>query len=258
MNTRLSIMVFFLLTFPLQKAISQSSVTHEFGVVVGPLAFYSDYGERYDFDTNTGNTGIGVGLIYFLNYTYRSDAGYNVARRYLHDHFKVRGEIDFHKTSFEHFGRWVADDRTSFFADQLRAMSGSTTVIDFGGQIEYYPLSLRTFEYKETRIAPFVSFGLHFSYFNPEVKSSLGSLNSPVSTPDKYFNSFQQDPGTTFSVVASVGMRYKLDYQNDLLLDIRWQNYFSDWVDGLNPDAPENKANDWLFWVNIGYVYYLE
>jgi hypothetical protein len=44
------------------------------------------------------------------------------------------------------------------------------------------------------------------------------------------------------------------------MVDLRFQYYFSNWVDGLNPDPKiykENKANDWLVWFNFGYIYYL-
>jgi hypothetical protein len=39
-----------------------------------------------------------------------------------------------------------------------------------------------------------------------------------------------------------------------------FQYYFSNWVDGLNPNpdiCSENRANDWLVWLNVGYIYYL-
>jgi hypothetical protein len=50
------------------------------------------------------------------------------------------------------------------------------------------------------------------------------------------------------------------------MLEGRWHYYFSDWVDGLNPSlknngsvaVPENKANDWLYWISVGYIYYLD
>jgi hypothetical protein len=45
------------------------------------------------------------------------------------------------------------------------------------------------------------------------------------------------------------------------MIDLRFQYYFfSNWVDGLNPNPEiykENKANDWLVWFNVGYIYYL-
>ena len=45
------------------------------------------------------------------------------------------------------------------------------------------------------------------------------------------------------------------------MIDLRWQYYFSNWVDGLNPDPniyKENKANEWLVWLNFGYIYYIQ
>jgi hypothetical protein len=45
------------------------------------------------------------------------------------------------------------------------------------------------------------------------------------------------------------------------MLDLRGQYYFSDWVDGLNPDHnkyTENRYNDWLVWLNVGYILYIE
>jgi hypothetical protein len=45
------------------------------------------------------------------------------------------------------------------------------------------------------------------------------------------------------------------------MVDLRLQYYFSDWVDGLKPNPElykENKANDWLVWLNVGYIYYLQ
>ena len=60
-----------------------------------------------------------------------------------------------------------------------------------------------------------------------------------------------------WSMVTSIGVRYKLGILSDLMLDLRWQLYFSDWVDGLNHQLSFNKFNDWLIWLNFGYIYYL-
>jgi len=60
-------------------------------------------------------------------------------------------------------------------------------------------------------------------------------------------------------MVTSVGVRYKLGKLSDLMLDLRWQLYFSDWIDGFNHEIEEfNKFNDWLIWLNFGYIYYLD
>ena len=84
-----------------------------------------------------------------------------------------------------------------------------------------------------------------------------------LENPDNIFYDFtdgaiSNQSGTAWSVVASVGVRYKLTTLSDLLFDLRWQYYFTNWVDGLNHEKNiQDKANDWLVWFNFGYVYYL-
>jgi len=273
MNTRILLVVFLFFAVAKQQAFSQLGFSHEVGIITGPVAFYSDFGQRFDFETNTGNVGFGVGLVHYINFSYSADCNCYSRNTYFNDHFKIRSEIDYHKTNFEHLGEWVDPDRTSLIADQLRAMKGSTTVFDIGAQLEFFPLSIRDFAAGAYRIAPFGSFGIHWVSFDPEVYSELGPLNIGETTPDKYFGSFQQEGDSTWSIVMSTGIRYKLSPLSDLMLDARWQYYFSNWVDGLNPQqdfnekflgdgngipVPENKANDWIFWLNIGYIYYLD
>jgi len=267
MNTRYLLLVLLFVFLPNQEAYSQFGFSHEVGIITGPVVFYSDFGQRNNSETNLGNVGIGVGLIHYLNFSYRADCNCYSRDVYFNDHFKVRNEIDYHKTNFEHFGRWVEPQETGTFANQLRAMKGSSTVIDIGSQIEYYPLSIRDFASGDYKIAPFLSLGVHWVNFDPEVFSELAPLGSSTSTPIKYIGAFQQEGDSTWSVVASLGIRYKIGPVTDLMLDGRWQYYFSDWVDGLNPSlenndgaraVPENKANDWIYWLNIGFVYYIE
>ncbi len=266
MNTRILLLVFLLFAIAKQNAYSQLGFSHEIGVITGPVAFYSDYGQRLDTETNTGNVGFGVGIVHYLNFSYRADCNCYTRDKYFNDHFKVRSEIDYHKTNFDHLGEWVDPELTSITADQLRAMKGSTSVFDIGAQLEYFPLSIRDFAAGGYKIAPFGSFGVHWVSYDPEVYSELGALNTPLTTPPKYLNAFQQEGDSTWSLVMSAGIRYKLTQLSDLMLDARWQYYFSNWVDGLNPsfdnngvvDVPENKANDWIFWLNVGYIYYLD
>lgn len=265
MNTRLLLLVFFLFFLGKQEAHSQFGFSHEVGIITGPVVFYSDFGQRYDFETNSKNVGFGIGLIHYLNFSYRADCNCYTRDTYFNDHFKLRNELNFHKTNFEHYGEWVRPEKTSLMAKQLRAMSGSTTVVELGTQLEYFPFSIRDFAAGAYQIAPFISFGVHWVNYDPEVTSSRGQLNTPYSTPEKYMNAFQQEPASTWAVVGSVGIRYKLTHMSDLMLDSRWTYYFTDYMDGLNPSlenngtrpVPENKANDWIYWLNVGYIYYI-
>ncbi|UPQ80257.1 glutamate dehydrogenase [Flavobacterium azooxidireducens] len=242
---------------------AQFGFSHEVGAIVGPVAFQSDYGVRGDGETNFGNTGFGIGIIHYMNFSYRADCNCYATPTYFNDHFKVRSELSYNKTNLEHYGKWVDDNKTSIKAQQLRAMKGSTAVTNIGMQLEYFPLSIREFSSTPGKLAPFVSLGGQFSYFKPEAYSELGlGLGQLLEvTPVKYIDGVTNESGTVWSVVASVGTRYKLTVLSDLMIDLRWQYYFSNWVDGLNPNPQvytENKANDWLVWLNVGYIYYLD
>ncbi|WP_310993312.1 THC0290_0291 family protein [Aequorivita marina] len=265
MNTKFLLMVFLLLFFSKQEAFGQFDFSHEIGVIAGPVVFYSDFGQRKNFETNSNNVGYGVGIVHYLNFVYSND--FNIYNRYsyFNDHFKIRTEINYQQTELEHYGRWVSPDKTSLFADQLRAMRGSVLVVEIGAQLEYYPMSIRDFQANGNRWMPFLGLGMHYVYFNPEVSSTMGGLNTPITTPDKYYNSFQKNAGSTAALVGGVGLRYKLSKFTDLMLEGRWQYYFSDYVDGLNPTeenngmrpVPENKSNDWIYWLTVGYIYYI-
>lgn len=242
---------------------AQFGFSHEIGVIAGPVAFQSDYGERYDFSTNSGNTGYGIGLIHYLNFSYKAECNCYTPETYFNDHFKLRSELSYNKTQLQHFGRWVDPNKTSLTAQQLRAMKGSTAVTNIGMQLEFFPYSIRDFTATIGSWAPFISLGGQFSFYKPTSMSELGpGLGELLTvTPQKYIDAFDRKGGTTWSVVSSVGTRYKLTPLSDLMIDLRWQYYFSNWVDGLNPDPEiykENKANDWNVWLNFGYIYYLQ
>lgn len=242
--------------------------SHEIGVIAGPVAFQSDYGQRYDFDTNSGNTGLGIGIIHYLNFSYKAECDCFTPETYFNDHFKLRSELSYNKTELEHFGEWVEPNKTSLGARQLRAMTGSTAVTNIGMQLEYFPWSIRDFTARTGSFGPFISLGGQFSYYNAEASSTLGPLGTPLTTFPKYLTptggrpyGFSTESGTVWSVISSVGTRYKLSPLRDLMVDLRFQYFFSNWVDGLNPNPElykENKANDWLVWFNVGYIYYLQ
>ncbi len=240
---------------------AQYGFSHEVGVIAGPVAFQSDYGERHNYDTNFGNTGYGIGLIHYLNFSYKADCNCYTPETYFNDHFKLRSELSYNKTNLRHYGEYVEGDKKKLFNRQLRGMRGSTAVTNIGMQLEYFPLSIRDFTSTVGALAPFISLGGQFSFYDPEAYSTLGRLDTPATTPVKYFGATQNSSGTVWSVVGSVGTRYKLAPLSDLMVDFRLQYYFSNWVDGLNPNPsryPENKANDWLVWFNVGYIYYIQ
>lgn len=249
-------------------SVAQFDLSSEVGLIMGPVTMQSDYGERYNFDTNDGNTGFGIGIVHYLNFSYSAGSSYYTPETFWNDHFKLRTELSYSYTKLEHFGQWVDRDNGSLDVQQLRAHYGSASTLSAGMQLEYYPLSIRDFTATVGSFGPFVSLGAHYNYFNPTAKSELGPLGSPQTTFPKYLtpsdgkpHGFSNDPESTWSIVSSIGTRYKLAPLSDLLVDLRFQYYFSNWVDGLNPNPDiykENKANDWLVWFNVGYIYYID
>ncbi len=243
---------------------AQFGFSHEVGAFVGPVAFQSDFGERRDLSTNAGNTGFGVGLVHYMNFSYRAECNCYTPETYFNDHFKLRTEFSYTKTKLDHFGEY-ADKQNNAASAQLRAMDGEVKVTDVGMQLEYFPWSIREFTATNGAWAPFVGLGAHFNLYKPDVFTTTGNGKVSALTmpnwPKYYDGGVNTDGGSTWSIVSSVGSRYKLSELSDLFVELRWQYYFSNWVDGVSPDPkrfPENKSNDWNVWVNFGYIYYLD
>lgn len=259
MRKQLLLSVFFLFGFA-NNLFAQRGFSSEIGVIAGPVSFQSDYGERGEMGAYMGNTGFGIGFIHYVNLSY---IGYNHYKpeTYFDEHFKLRTEISYTKSKFQHYGRWVDNSNNSLGVQQLRAMRGETEIINVGLQLEYYLTNVHYFENTTGSYNPYFSVGAHCSFYNPKAYSLLGPLDNSITTLPKYIGATTNSSGSVMSIVGSVGTRYKLEPLSDLIFEVKMQYYFSDWVDGLRPDPTiytENKANDWLVWLNVGYIYYLD
>lgn len=243
---------------------AQSDLAHEIGIIAGPITLQSDFGERNNADTNINNTGIGIGLVHWLNFS-----AANSRDRYFPEHFKIRSELSFSRTNLRHFGEWVERKPNELFATQLRNMKGTSTLLGIGAQLEYSPFrSIHNFENSVGGISPYFSAGFLVSYYSAKLNSKLGDMTLPTVTPGKYLtpsdgraHGFSNETGIAVAATAGVGVHYKLTTMSDLMFETRFQMYSSDWIDGLNPNKQiytENKSNDWQVWFNFGYIYYLE
>jgi hypothetical protein len=268
MAKHISLIFFVLLGFSNNLIAQFDGFSQEVGVISGPIALQSDYGERNDLKTNVGNTGIGIGIVHYLNFSFDASCNCYTKPSYFNDHFKLRSEISYGYIELKHFGRWVDKNDGSVSVEQLKGMRAVTRLFNVGIQLEYFPFSVREFTVNEGSFGPYISFGAQFSYYNPETYSLMGPLGSPNYTYPNYLapsdgkpHGYTSDPGSVLSVVSSVGTRYKLSPLADLLVDVRFQNFNSNWVDGLNPNPDlykGNRSKDWLVWFNVGYIYYLQ
>ena len=243
---------------------AQSSLAQEVGIIFGPSTFQSDFGQRNNFDTNIGNTGFGIGIVHFINFSAN-----NNRESFFTEHFKVRSELSFNQTKLEHFGEWVDIEKKKNLVQHLRGMHGTSTLVNLGAQLEFSPfMKIHDFENTIGSFSPYISLGFQVSYYRTKVESRLGTLGLPLTTYPKYLTpsdgrqfGFSNENGLVLSGTIGAGVHYKLTTMSDLMFEIRYQGYASDWVDGLNPNKDiykENKSNDSQVWFNAGYIYYLE
>ena len=70
---------------------AQLGFSHEVGAFVGGVAFQSDFGIRKDFETNAGNTGFAVGLVHYMNFSYRKGCPTCTQKQFtfFNDHFSA-------------------------------------------------------------------------------------------------------------------------------------------------------------------------
>jgi len=222
----------------------------EVGVFTGPVFFKSDYGERGNFENFEKNNGYTIGASYYLS-TINNYQG-------LKDNFKLRLELFYTKADFKHYGKYVDATSTSLFGDQLRGMYGSTSFTSIGFQVEYYPFKTDDYD-RGSLFSPYLSLGPHINYVSVTSRSTLGELGTYITTPQKYMDGYRNGAMTVASVTGAIGTRFKLSDYHSLFTELRAQYFFSDWVDGLNPNKAiysENKSNDWCVGVNLGYIYY--
>jgi len=163
----------------------------------------------------------------------------------------------------KHYGEWV--EKPSLTSQQLKAMRGSTQLLNLGFQLEYNFKHIHDFENTIGSFNPYISLGPQVSYYTATATSTLGTMEENV--PKKYLepsdghpHGYSNESKAVFSGTLNLGTRYKLTTMSDLILDMRAQYFGSDWVDGLNPNPnsfKENRRNDWLTFVGLGYIYYL-
>jgi hypothetical protein len=258
---KLKIFILFLLIGLPHNSFSQFGITHEVGVIAGRVEFRSDYGQKDDSKTNLSNQGFGIAIVDYMNFSYTDNVN-----DYFKEHFKVRSELSYSKTNLKHYGEWV--EGNGQFATKLKGMRGSSQLINLGMQLEYNFFHIHDFENTIGGWAPYIGLGPQISYYTATATSTLGEMSDPNVTSIKYSrpsdgrpHGYSNESKAVFSATLNLGTRYKLTSMSDLILDMRAQYFGSDWVDGLNPNkdlSPENKGNDWLTFVGLGYIYYFD
>lgn len=223
----------------------------EIGIMAGPVFLKSDFGERGDIDNFTKNNGFTVGGFYYMTFIEDFES--------IRENFKMRLEASYTSVELQHYGKYVDNPSNSLFTRQLRAMKGKTSMGTFGVQVEYFPNKVDDYNRGGSPFSPFLGAGVQLNAYTTEVSSELGRIGNLSTTPKKYMDGYKNDDGMAVSLSASAGTRFKIGDYHALVAEMRLQYYFSDWVDGLNPNNKvytENKSNDWSAGILLGYIYY--
>lgn len=243
----------------------RSKKTHEVAIAIGLSDFTTDYGQRFDNKSNLGaNFGFGFGILHYLTFTdYRYR--WNHQTSYWAEHFKIRSELSYHTSELEHYGKWVKIIN-GVNGEKLRAMNGKARTFNIGSAVEFHFVDVNDFGSRRDpnlKWSPYVSLGAMVTFYNPDVntrygdgnwKDNYGLLFSKWAGPDRA----RDTKGITMAATLGVGTRYKLGEYSDLFVEWKYYYFFSNWVDGLNArDDVANKFVDWLVWLHVGYVYYL-
>ena len=233
--------------------------THDVGFHIGTSTMQTDYGVRNNFLSSYGNSAISMSFTHTLHF-FNKDPRWNADHK-IWSYLALRSELNIiTNKEFQHYGEFVNEN--SIGGEQLRAMTGATSVISVGFQLEYYLKCLKDFIYpwSDVKWNPYILAGLQYSMYNNTLSSTLGDWEQDISIlPAKWRTPGAIDigPGTTFAGTFGGGIRYKFRPKIDFNLQFNWQFFFSDAVDGLQADVVENKNNEWLLNLQFGIIYHL-
>lgn len=240
---------------------SQSRYSHEMGISFGIASFQTDFGERHDFPSANAAT-FTAGVSHYLKF-FGSQYSWRNASSYFSEHFKLKTEFNYmHNSKIEHEGSYAVGPGE--IATKLRRMTGEITLYNLGTNLEFYFFELEDYSSyfrSSGTVNPFISVGLHYSFYDPDIKvdgTSLEGLEEPFTDliPKWQNNAIYLEEDGTFGASLGAGIRYNID-NFDLVLDGRWQHFFSDKVDGLDDTSPVSGSdyNDTLIMINVGVVY---
>lgn len=227
----------------------RSSYYQEIGVMSGPVFFQGDFGEKGASKNITSNVGVSGSIVYYVSLDNNN--------RGLERNFKVRFDATLMAVSLNHYGKF-AESNTDF-GQKLRAMQSDVKVSNVGFQLEYYPFEID--DYSKSILSPYLASGFQINAYSANATSTLGSIGNSNTVPTKYVDGFKDSSGIALSMTGALGVRYKVSPSGALVLEGQFRYYFSDWIDGMNPDPniyKENKNNDFAVTIQIGYVYYLD
>lgn len=224
---------------------------HEIGISISAVSIQSDYGEKGDFASTYGNIGFGAGLSYYVSFG-EYQKRWNDKTDFLKSHFRAKLETNYIQSNFIHRGNRI--EVATEDAIKSAALTGSTKIYNFGGQLEYTFFEIT----EENKFEPYLAIGGYYVLYDPELTSKLGDWkDNPSLLPTDYQNGgihLQKDK--TQSITFGLGTRYRIN-NFTMMYEVKWQRFLTDNIDGFAPLTGSNKSQDWLFMIQIGAIFKL-
>jgi hypothetical protein len=108
---------------------------------------------------------------------------------------------------------------------------------------------------------PFFTFGFKYSFYTNGVTSELGDWNKDRTLLPTWYseeNTLDIGAGEALSVCSGIGIVGRISSNIDLVTQVSYQYFFSDSIDGLNPNKVDGtNFNEYSINIEFGIIYQL-
>jgi len=222
MKKVLPLIIAFIALLYSEASFSQSRFSHEVGATFGIASYQTDFGQRNDFPSANAAT-MTFGVTYYLKF-FGSQYSWRSGSSYFSSHFKL-------KTEFNFMNNKTIRHEVDYNDDRMKSMTGQIQMYNIGTNLEFYFFDMEdyaSYYRNDNKLNPFINVGIHYSFYNPDILFNGESLEG------------KEEP-----------------YTDLMVLEGRWQHFFSDKVDGLDDTSTDSASdfNDTMVVINAGIIY---
>jgi len=235
-------------------------LNHDVGLFIGSTNLQSDYGNTKEYSSHFTNNGTSLSLSHYLSFN-ENTSRWGVRNRIL-DHLKLKTEIKYLSNgTFSHRGYYA--EKKSIEGEKIRAMKGSLKMLDVGLNLECFlkPLSDRNDYSYNMYLNPFFTFGFKYSFYTNGITSELGDWNKDRTLLPTWYseeNTLDIGAGEALSVCSGIGIVGRISSNIDFVTQVSYQYFFSDSIDGLNPNKVDGtNSNEYSVNIEFGIIYQL-
>jgi len=255
MKKVLPLIIAFIALLYSEASFSQSRFSHEAGVMFGVTSFQTDFGLTNDFASANAST-MGFGVMHYLKF-FGNQYNWRSGSTFWSEHFMLRTEFNFmNNKTIRH--------EVDYNDDRMKSMTGQIQMYNIGTNLEFYFFDMEdyaSYYRNDNKLNPFINVGIHYSFYNPDILFNGESLEGKEEPYTDLIPKWQEgaiylEKDATFAASVGAGIRYSIS-DVDLVLEGRWQHFFSDKVDGLDDTSTDSASdfNDTMVVINAGIIY---